>query len=371
MARDGNGHDSHGHGVRPYIVVALILGVITYIEFAIIEYEIPFLSDGATMFWLIALSVAKFVMVILYFMHLKDDDATYSGFFWSGMVIALGTFVAFTFLMTAPASLDYVRAQLAPDGRFVHGQKAEDGYDDHGLDEEVVRLIESDGHTRQLASRLDDTRPKDRRLAIEPPAAPTGGWTLAAASPAAVAADEARAEAEAAAAAPAETETPSEEGDEPAAAAEDGAPSEPAPAAQAAAWDQARGESVYNANCASCHQADGQGIPGAFPPLAGGHAPELIVPEGGRTYLIDTLLYGLQGQIRVAGQSYNGVMPAWGYLSDEDLAAVINYALHAWDNAEALPDAFAPLSPDEIAAERGKGLSGSDVLELRGQLDLP
>jgi mono/diheme cytochrome c family protein/heme/copper-type cytochrome/quinol oxidase subunit 4 len=368
MAHHGNGHDSHGHGVRPYIVVALILGLITYIEFAIIEYEIPFLGDGATMFWLIALSVAKFVMVILYFMHLKDDDATYSGFFWSGMVIALGTFVAFTFLMTAPSSLDFVRAQLAPEGRFVHGQKAEEGYDDHGLDEEVVRLIESDGYTRQLASRLADTRPKDRSLAIEPPSARTGGWTLAAAAPMAAPADEAPADAT-----PAErAEAPTQEAPaEPAEAPTAEAPAEPAQAAQAAGWDEARGESVYSANCASCHQANGQGIPGAFPPLAGGHAPELIVPEGGRTYLIDTLLYGLQGQIQVAGQSYNGVMPAWGYLSDEDLAAVINYALYAWDNAEALPDDFVPLTPDEIAAERGQGLAGSDVYELRGDLDLP
>jgi hypothetical protein len=32
-------------------------------------------------------------MVIWFFMHLKDDDKLYTGFFASGMVIALGTFV--------------------------------------------------------------------------------------------------------------------------------------------------------------------------------------------------------------------------------------------------------------------------------------
>ncbi|NBC11028.1 MAG: hypothetical protein GVY24_04730, partial [Planctomycetes bacterium] len=183
MADHGNAHDAHDHGIRPYVVVALILGVITYVEFAIIEYEIPFLGDAATMFWLIALSLVKFLLVILYFMHLKGDDNTYSGFFASGMVIALGTFVAFTFLMTAPSSLDYIRAQLAPDGRFTHGETAEEAHDDHGLGEEVVRLIESDGASRDLGARLTDTRPRDARVSIEPPPAPTGGWTLAAASP--------------------------------------------------------------------------------------------------------------------------------------------------------------------------------------------
>lgn len=363
MADHGNGHGSHDHGIRPYVVVALILGVITYVEFAIIEYEVPFLGDTATMFWLFALSAVKFLLVILYFMHLKGDDNTYSGFFASGMVIALGTFVAFTFLMTAPSSLDYIRAQLAPDGRFTHGETAEEAHDDHGLGEEVVRLIESDGASRDLVTRLTDTRPRDTRMSIEPPAAPTGGWTLAAASP--LTQPEGQAETPADASAEASQAAADDATGEDAAVAEDAAQ------AQAADWDRARGESVFSANCASCHQGNGQGITGAFPPLAGGHAPNLLAADGGRTYLIDTLLYGLQGQIQVEGQSYNGVMPAWAFLSDDDLAAVINHVLHAWDNTDALPDDFAPLTPDEIADQRGQGLTGTDVHDLRGELDLP
>lgn len=359
MAKGGNEHKKHGVG--EYIVVALILGVITYVEFAIVEYEFAWLGDTATLWWLMILSVVKFVMVILFFMHLKDDDVTYSGFFASGMVMGLGTFVAFVFLMTAPSSLSFVRSQVAPEGQFLHGEAAEEDHAGDDLDARTLELIESDGYARELSSVLGDPRPKDLSWAVAPPTAPTEGWTLAAAAPSAAQAqaDETPAEGEDVAAS-----------DETAGEAE--ADGEAAPAAQAAegVWDEELGAQVYGANCASCHQASGQGIPGAFPPLAG-HVPELVTPDGGRTYLIDTLLYGLQGQIRVSGQTYNGVMPAWGQLSDEQIAAVANYVSHEWDNAANLPDGFAPFDSDEVATERGKGLTASDVHDLRGELALP
>ncbi len=71
------------------------------------------------------------------------------------------------------------------------------------------------------------------------------------------------------------------------------------------------GQALYGQHCATCHQANGQGLPGAFPPLAG-HVPEILAKKEGRTYLLDLVLFGLQGQIRVKGQTYNGAMPAWG-----------------------------------------------------------
>lgn len=363
MANGGNEHKKHGVG--EYIVVALILAVITYVEFAIVEYEIAWLGDAATLWWLMILSVVKFVMVILYFMHLKDDDVTYSGFFGSGMVIGLGTFVAFVFLMTAPSSLSFVRSQVAPEGRFVHGAAAADDHgDDHGLDDRTLELIASDGYARDLSAVLGDARPKDLSWFVTPPAAQTEGWTLTTAA--------------AEAAEGASDEAATDEDDVESAAADDAAADEAdaddrdAPSAQAAdgAWDEELGADVYGANCASCHQANGQGVPGAFPPLAG-HVPALVTPDGGRTYLVDTLLYGLQGQIRVSSQTYNGVMPAWAHLSDEQIAAVANYVSYEWDNAADLPDDVSPFDADEVADERGKGLTGGDVLDLRGELALP
>ena len=134
-----------------------------------------------------------------------------------------------------------------------------------------------------------------------------------------------------------------------------------------AAFAQDLGETTFQSNCVACHQATGQGIPGAFPPLAG-HVPELLAPEGGRTYLIDVLLYGLQGEITVNGQAYNGVMPPWPQLSDEQIAAVLTHVSTAWENEAALPEGFEPFTADEVAAQRDLGLSGSDVHAQREKL---
>jgi len=119
------------------------------------------------------------------------------------------------------------------------------------------------------------------------------------------------------------------------------------------------GAQLYAANCASCHGPAGAGIAGAFPPLAG-HAAELAAQS--RPYLIDSLLYGLQGQIVVRGTTYNGVMPAWGQLSDEEIAAILDHIV-AWDGP-----AVDPFDADEVAAERGKGWSPGDVLAFRREV---
>jgi mono/diheme cytochrome c family protein len=83
----------------------------------------------------------------------------------------------------------------------------------------------------------------------------------------------------------------------------------------------AAGERIYANNCSSCHQASGQGIPGAFPPVV---ASEWVT--GAPETLTRILLHGLQGPIEVAGQVYNGAMPAWkDLLKDEEIAAVATY----------------------------------------------
>ena len=138
-------------------------------------------------------------------------------------------------------------------------------------------------------------------------------------------------------------------------------------AAGAGGAGDVNGEGVYEANCSSCHQSTGQGVPGAFPPLVA-HAPELYAAD--RSYLPKLLLYGLSGAISVEGSTYNGQMPAWGSLSDEELAATLNYVLSAWGNDARLPPGFTPYRPDEIAEVRTEELSVSDVYALRGTLEL-
>jgi cytochrome c oxidase subunit 2 len=135
-------------------------------------------------------------------------------------------------------------------------------------------------------------------------------------------------------------------------------------AAAAQADGEVDGEAVYAANCASCHQANGQGVAGAFPPVAG-HSADLVV-EQGRDYLPLLMLYGLQGRIQVDGTSYNGQMPAWSQLSDEELAAVTNHVVTTWDEGQ-LPDDFEPYAPEEFAAARGQGLTADDVYQRRSE----
>jgi mono/diheme cytochrome c family protein len=131
-------------------------------------------------------------------------------------------------------------------------------------------------------------------------------------------------------------------------------------------WTE-RGRSVYNQHCAACHGPEGAGIPGAFPPLAD-HVPDLLAPDGGSTYLVDVMLYGLQGAIEVNGVAYNGAMPAWPQLSDEDIAAVLNHIATAWGNTEALAADTVLFAPTDVAAERDKGLTAADVLAVRSAL---
>lgn len=101
------------------------------------------------------------------------------------------------------------------------------------------------------------------------------------------------------------------------------------------------GEQVYSANCASCHQGNGQGVSGAFPTLVG---TQWVENKG---QIIRILLHGLQGEVAVKGETYNGNMPAWGEtLSDEEIAAVITHVRQSWKND------YGEVTSSEVAAVR-------------------
>jgi nitrite reductase (NO-forming)/hydroxylamine reductase len=111
--------------------------------------------------------------------------------------------------------------------------------------------------------------------------------------------------------------------------------------AKAAAGDMSAGEQAYQAHCQACHQADGSGLQGAFPPLAGN---DNIM--GDPAYVIENILGGRQGQLTVNGVTYNGVMPAMSYLSDQQVADIVTYVLNSWGNDGAT------VSTDQVAAQR-------------------
>ncbi len=389
QAKHDDVHSKHeGSSVGFYIFIALVLGAITYVEFALVEHQDTWfaaLSSFWIVFLLVGLSVVKFVMVVMFFMHLQGDDRTFTGFFTSGMVIAAGTLLALSALFTvrsvavaqtpqqeeqvqaeteeheaeqeatmahrfeypAPKTLDVKEINLAPEGQILAG----------------MSVVASGGPTQKAANSGGG-----RTAAGIPLAAPPVAVTLpdpftqqptqqpAAQQPAA----------------------PTQAAQQPAqTAAQDAAAPGSSSAADSAAngplltdADISAGEGIFTTNCVSCHQANGQGIPGAFPTLVG-HAPELANADGGHEYMEKLLLYGLQGEINVSGQVYNGVMPAWAQLSDDDLANVLNYVLSSWGNADAMSADYPAFTADSVKAQRADNLSSQQVYELRQTLNLP
>lgn len=96
-------------------------------------------------------------------------------------------------------------------------------------------------------------------------------------------------------------------------------------------WLISHGEKKFNQNCASCHQTSGQGAPGVYPPLVGAQWA-----LGSEERVINLVLYGLNGEISVKGNTYNGNMTAFGnhpsFRNDRDIAAVVSYVRNAWGN---------------------------------------
>jgi len=81
------------------------------------------------------------------------------------------------------------------------------------------------------------------------------------------------------------------------------------------------GNMLYNVYCTSCHQRDGKGDNNRYPPLLGS---EWV--SGSRERLIKVVLHGLQGEIKVNGKTYNGVMPAHGdFLDDYAVASILTF----------------------------------------------
>jgi mono/diheme cytochrome c family protein len=95
------------------------------------------------------------------------------------------------------------------------------------------------------------------------------------------------------------------------------------------AGELAHGQEPYLRWCASCHGNQGQGKPPTFPPLAGSEWLEL--PDEALALIV---LYGLRGEIEVAGRTYNGYMPPMQHLRDGDIADLIDFMLSAWAGRE-------------------------------------
>jgi mono/diheme cytochrome c family protein len=88
-----------------------------------------------------------------------------------------------------------------------------------------------------------------------------------------------------------------------------------------------RGKEVYTLFCQSCHMEDGKGMPEVNPPVA--NADYLKKPA---KTLIGVILNGQTGEVVVNGKKYNAIMPPQPYLTDVQIADVLNYIRNSWGN---------------------------------------
>lgn len=134
-------------------------------------------------------------------------------------------------------------------------------------------------------------------------------------------------------------------------------------AAEAAAAAPADGKTVFQEQCTACHQPDAKGIAGQFPPLAGN--ADLFLDH---TFPALVVLNGMQGPIVVGGHAFNGAMPPFGHLSDQEIAAVVNYVRSNFGNKDAAPADAHALSADEVTAARKMAMTPDQVHAHRADL---
>jgi cytochrome c oxidase subunit 4 len=99
---ESNLETEHDHPIPPgphehdhpkdslYIVVALILAVLTALE--VMTYYVDF--GPLFLPTLLTLMAVKFLLVVLFFMHLKFDAPIFGRFFWGGLGLAVVVYVA-------------------------------------------------------------------------------------------------------------------------------------------------------------------------------------------------------------------------------------------------------------------------------------
>ncbi len=101
-------------------------------------------------------------------------------------------------------------------------------------------------------------------------------------------------------------------------------PDNPAPARSTPV---AKAKLTYTQYCASCHKEDGKGVAGTFPPLKG--ASKVM---GNKKDLINLVLHGSVATDGGKKKVYDQPMPAFGFLEDEAVAAVLTYVRSSWGN---------------------------------------
>ncbi len=123
------------------------------------------------------------------------------------------------------------------------------------------------------------------------------------------------------------------------------------------------GERVYRSLCQTCHGAAGQGVARAFPPLAGA---AWATGDEGRAVRI--VLHGMSGEIVRGGVTYDGLMPAQGHLTDDEVAAVLTFVRANFGNAA---PAVVPSTVAAVRAAEARRRSVWTAAELKAATGVP
>lgn len=287
-----HGHDAHDHGehevhpVSHYVAVIAVLTAITFVEIGpLFEwYNLP-------AFFLIILSIVKFVLVVGFFMHLFEDHAFFSQVFY---VPLLGAILMVGVLMMLFNSFT-PSPEKAP---FPIAERYWANYN-----QDCSSWLRSHQSNRWYCAS-----PKieyDRiRAEVAPETMKPGGAAKGEELDLAGLTDD-----------------------------------------EIKAKLSEMGEKLYGGKggCVACHQPNGAGVPGAFPPLAGSDYAGFLDPIGHAKIILN----GLQGEITVNGTAYNGVMQAYAStLSDTEIAAIATYERNAWGNDHGV------VTPEQVASAR-------------------
>ncbi len=103
MAHEHAGHDNPDHAHehptwKQYKWVALILTLITVFE--VWAYYIPSLVASAVFVpLLLIMSAVKFIIVVMFYMHLKYDHKLFRAVFTGPLIIAMATLIGLLFLL--------------------------------------------------------------------------------------------------------------------------------------------------------------------------------------------------------------------------------------------------------------------------------
>ena len=88
-----------------------------------------------------------------------------------------------------------------------------------------------------------------------------------------------------------------------------------------------QGRLLYEDYCQNCHMEDGTGLRGIIPPLKGSD-----FLKNNQHSLVCLIRKGSQGGLTINGRKYSQPMPGNANLTQGDIANIINYINHAWDN---------------------------------------